>query len=277
MAKNLELTALPLTPWRKIALGTWNGGGDPSVYGTLEINARRLVARQKAIAERGGERPPTITAIVATAVARVLKRHPEINALIRFGRIYQRRSVTLFLQAAADDDGKELSGVTINQAEDKSLGEVMGEIRAKAQAIRAGNDPNFKQVKSAFGKIPAFLVGFVMNLISFLVYTLNLDLSGLGLPRDVMGSVMITSIGSIGLDQAFVPLVPYSRVPLLIAVGALGDQVRAEAGEIVVVPVFKLCVTFDHRLVDGLHAAKMAKQMRRLLETDEGLDEVGLV
>ena len=153
----------------------------------------------------------------------------------------------------------------------------MGEIRAKAQAIRAGTDPNFKQVKSAFGKIPAFLVGFVMNLISFLVYTLNLDLSGLGLPRDVMGSVMITSIGSIGLDQAFVPLVPYSRVPLLIAVGALGDQVRAEAGEIVVVPVFKLCVTFDHRLVDGLHAAKMAKQMRRLLETDEGLDEVGLV
>ena len=32
---------------------------------------------------------------------------------------------------------------------------------------------------------------------------------------------MITNIGSIGLDQAYVPLVPYSRVPILIALGAV--------------------------------------------------------
>ncbi len=273
---NVELEPLELSTWRKIALGSWGGGGDPSVYGILEINATKLIERQKRMAERTGEKAPTITAIVAAATAMVLKEHPQINGLIRLGRIYLRKTVTLFLQTAVDDEGKELSGVTIAEADKKRLPEIVAELKAKARAIREGKDPNFKKAKSTFSMIPAFLMRWLLNTISFLCYTLNLDLSGLGLPRDAFGSVMITSIGTLGLDQAFAPLVPYSRVPLLLAVGAVKEQPVVQEGQLSIAPVFKICATFDHRLIDGIHAAKMVKTMRRCLETEQGLEELGL-
>jgi pyruvate dehydrogenase E2 component (dihydrolipoamide acetyltransferase) len=273
---NVELTPVELSTWRKVALGTWGHGGDPSVYGTLELNAERIRARQQAWTARTGAKPPTITTIVARATAVVLKRHPQINGMIRWGKIYQRKDVAIFLQTAVDDDGKELSGFVVDKADEKSLEQIIDEVKTKALAIRRNEDAQFKKTKSTFKSIPAALMHFVLNLMSFLLYTLNLDLTGVGLPRDPFGSVMITSIGSLGLDMAYAPLVPYSRVPLLLAVGAIRDQPVIVDGKLAVAPVFKICATFDHRFIDGMHAAKMAKEMRRLLETEEGLDEVGL-
>jgi pyruvate/2-oxoglutarate dehydrogenase complex dihydrolipoamide acyltransferase (E2) component len=273
---NVELTPLELSSWRKIALGTWGHGGDPSVYGTLELDATRLLARQKQYAERTGKKAPTVTAVVAAATAAILRDYPQLNGMVRWGRIYLRKSVTLFLQAAADDAGRELSGLTIRDAEAKSLEQIVDEIAAKAQAIREDRDPAFKKIKGQFRVVPTFLVRFVLNVISFLTYTLNLDLSSLGAPRDAFGSVMITSIGSIGLDQAFAPLVPYSRVPLLLAVGAVRPQPVVVDGQLAVAPQFKICATFDHRFIDGVYAARMARALRRLLETDEGLESLGL-
>ena len=68
---------------------------------------------------------------------------------------------------------------------------------------------------------PAWAMRALLNAISFLMYTLNLDLKFLGLPRDPFGSVMLTSIGSLGLEEAFAPLVPYSRVPIVLALGSV--------------------------------------------------------
>jgi len=273
---NVELEPLPLTTWRKIALGSWGHGGDPSVYGILELNAGKILERQKRFAERTGTKAPTITAIVAAATAAVLRDHPQINGLIRWGRIYRRKTVTLFLQTAVDEHGQELSGVTIRDAEKKSLVDVVRELGEKARAIRDGRDENFKATKSAFKRIPAFLMRTLLNFVSFLTYTLNLDLHKIGIPRDAFGSVMITSIGTLGLDQAFAPLVPYSRVPLLLAVGAVKPSPVVVDGQLAVAPLFKICATFDHRFIDGIHAAKMAKSLRKHLETDEGLDTLGL-
>jgi pyruvate dehydrogenase E2 component (dihydrolipoamide acetyltransferase) len=118
---NVELEPIELTTWRKIALGSWRTAGDPSVYGTLELNAAKIEEHRKRFAERTGTKAPTITAIVAAATAAVLRDNPQINGLIRWGRIYKRKSVTLFLQTAVDDEGKELSGVTIRDAEHKAL------------------------------------------------------------------------------------------------------------------------------------------------------------
>jgi len=109
----------------------------------------------------------------------------------------------------------------------------------------------------------------VLDLLSFLSGTLNLDLSALGVPRDPFGSVMVTNIGSLGLEEAYVPLVPYSRVPLLIALGAVKEEAVVENGSIVVAKVVRAFATFDHRVLDGAHAAKMAKTLRRIFDDPE--------
>ncbi len=84
----------------------------------------------------------------------------------------------------------------------------------------------------------------------------------MGLPKDPFGSVMVTSVGSLGIDLAFAPLVPYSKVPLLISVGRINDEAKVVEGKIEIRPIMKLGITFDHRLIDGIHAAELAKTFK---------------
>jgi pyruvate dehydrogenase E2 component (dihydrolipoamide acetyltransferase) len=44
-----------------------------------------------------------------------------------------------------------------------------------------------------------------------------------------------------------------------------------ENGQIVVRPMLTLCATFDHRVVDGVHAAKLCGVLRTILADPEQL------
>src|SRR5512138_915468 len=106
-------------------------------------------------------------------------------------------------------------------------------------------------------------------MLSFLCYTLNLDLRRFGVASDPFGSLMITNIGSLGLDTAYAPLVPFSRVPLLFAIGETRDEVLVENGRPVVGKIMKVNATMDHRVIDGFHAARIAKVLREWMENPD--------
>jgi pyruvate dehydrogenase E2 component (dihydrolipoamide acetyltransferase) len=82
---------------------------------------------------------------------------------------------------------------------------------------------------------------------------------------------MITNVGSLGVDLAFAPLVPYSRVPILMAVGAVREAAVVKNGQVVVGQVLPLGVTIDHRLIDGVHGSKMYKMFLDLMRNPEKL------
>ena len=111
--------------------------------------------------------------------------------------------------------------------------------------------------------LPWRLVRSFLSLVSWLVYGLNLNLGFLGLPNDPFGSVMITNVGGMGIDVAWAPLVPYTRVPLLLALGTIRDKAVVENGEVKARPVLSIGVTFDHRLIDGVHAAQMSDEFKK--------------
>jgi hypothetical protein len=108
-----------------------------------------------------------------------------------------------------------------------------------------------------------------VSLLAFLLYTLNLDLRWAGAPKDAFGSAMVTNIGSLGLEEAYVPLVPYSHVPLLIAVGAVQEEAVVKEGTIVVSKILRCCATFDHRVLDGVHASRMSRSIRQTFDDPE--------
>ena len=74
---------------------------------------------------------------------------------------------------------------------------------------------------------------------------------------------MITNVSGFGLDTAYAPLVPYSKVPLVLAMGPVRDVPVIENGEIRVGKSLKLDMTIDHRLLDGSHAAKLADHLQQ--------------
>jgi pyruvate/2-oxoglutarate dehydrogenase complex dihydrolipoamide acyltransferase (E2) component len=176
------------------------------------------------------------------------------------------------LQVAMEDPetGKpDLSGTTIHKINELSLTEIIDTMEENVRKVRTRQDKALEQTRSTFANLPGFLVHWVLQLTSFLLHTLNLDLSRFGLPKDTFGSVLITNIGALGLDQAYVPLVPYTRVPIVIAVGKVKDEALVEDGEVVAGKVMNLCATFDHRFIDGAHAAILSKTIRKIFANPE--------
>jgi pyruvate dehydrogenase E2 component (dihydrolipoamide acetyltransferase) len=257
-----------MSAFRKIAIGTWRTVGDPSVYGTIELRMDRALAYLAAFNTKTGKRA-TVTHLVGKAAAAALRATPEANAILRFDRLYLRQNVGVFFQVALTDQGPDavdLSGLVVHDVDRKSLAELCDEFRQRVELVRERKDRAFERTRQTMKRVPALLLRFGLRLISFFAYTLNLNPSLFGLPRDAFGSIMITNVGSLGLDIAYPPLVPYSRVPILLAVGAVRDAPVAEGDRVVVGKTMNVSVTFDHRFIDGVHAASMARLLRAWIE-----------
>lgn len=266
---NLELEPIRrLSTFRRLALGTWRTTHDPSVYGSVTLRMDPALAYIDAFRAATGKRL-TINHLMARAVAAAFQRVPDANAILRRGRIYRRKRIGVFFQVARTDPETgqfDLSGATIHDPERKSLAAICDELDARFADVRADRDRALAGVRRLFDRLPLRLIPAVLDLTAFASYALNLDLGWAGVPRDAFGSVMITNIGSLGLEEAYVPLVPYSRVPILLALGAIRETPVARGGRVTVERTMKLCATFDHRVIDGAHAAAMAGTLRTWIE-----------
>jgi pyruvate/2-oxoglutarate dehydrogenase complex dihydrolipoamide acyltransferase (E2) component len=266
---NLDLVKkTDVSSFRKIAIGTWTTAYDPSVYGTMDIRMDEAMRYIAEFREKTGKRI-TVSHLMAKAMGAVFQEVPDANAVLRWNRVYLRKRIGAFFQVVMTDEGDgktDLSGATIYDLEQKSLVQIHDEFQAKVDLVRARKDQALESTRKTFLSIPYFLLNRVLKLISFFSYTLNLDLRWAGIPNDPFGSCMITNIGSLGLDKAYVPLVPYSRVPILVAVGAVKEAPIVEDGAIKVGKMMSVNATFDHRFIDGFHAAVMSRVLRKWLE-----------
>ncbi|MNT13158.1 branched-chain alpha-keto acid dehydrogenase subunit E2 [compost metagenome] len=260
------------SPFRKIAMGSWRTASDPSVYGLLEIDMTKALAYIKE-KEAQTKTKLSITHLVGKAAAIAMKERPEINGMIRFNRIYLRKHVDLFYQVNVpgsenDPVGKaSLTGVVVRAAEDLSVTQIAEALNNKAQAIKKGADSELTKSVDALKLVPWFFIRAVLNISSFINYEMGIPLTWFGMPRDAFGSIMITNIGGMGGDTAWAPLVTYSRVPILLTIG----QTRARpwvmpSGAIEARQVSRIGVTFDHRFMDGSHAAALGKIFERCFE-----------
>jgi pyruvate/2-oxoglutarate dehydrogenase complex dihydrolipoamide acyltransferase (E2) component len=266
---NLELVKKKdVSSFRKIALGTWQTTYDPSVYGTLELRMDDAMRYITDFREKTG-RKLTVSHLMAKAAAMVLAECPDANAIVRWNRVYLRKRIGIFFQVVMTDEGKgkeDLSGATLYDVERKSLAEIHDEFHDKVAMVRARKDPALEKTRKTFLGIPYFLLNRFMKMLSFLSFTLNLNLKRFGVPQDPFGSMMITNIGTLGLDTAYVPLVPYSRVPILLATGVVKEKAIVVDGRVEVGRVMAVNATFDHRLIDGFHAATMSRVLRQWIE-----------
>jgi pyruvate dehydrogenase E2 component (dihydrolipoamide acetyltransferase) len=211
----------------------------------------------------------TISHMMAKVAAMALKEVPDANAVLRWNRIYLRKRIGIFFQVVMTDEGDgktDLSGATIYDVEQKSLVEIYDDFNAKVDQVRKRQDPALESTRKTFLGVPYFALNRLLKLISFFSFTLNLDLRWAGIPSDPFGSMMITNVGSLGLDIAYVPLVPYARVPILLALGNVRDAPVVRDGKLGVGKIMKVNATFDHRFIDGFHASVLSRVMRDWFE-----------
>jgi pyruvate dehydrogenase E2 component (dihydrolipoamide acetyltransferase) len=246
-----------LSSWRRLALHAWPAPHDPTVYSTLQIDMTEAQPFLERLRRESGVRV-TPTHLVAKAIATALQRYPESNAIIRRQWVYQRESVDVFIQVAADD-GEDLGGTKIANADRKTVVEIARELAERAERIRAHRDPDMERTKSMLDRVPNFLLGSVMKLTEFATHGLGLDLTRFGLKPDPFGAVMVSNIGTFGIDWALAPMVPFSRCAIVLLVGTVQPRPLVVDGQVVARPVLIVGVTFDHRVMDGAQSARLAK------------------
>lgn len=252
-----------VTGWRKLARAAWGPPADPQFFGDLEVDAGALLEFQRQLRD-DGHAHVTVTHLVGRAVARALRETPGLSVRIAHGRQYPRSSVDVFF-IVSTAEGENLTGVKVVDADRKSVVELAAEVQDSAAAMRSGEDDSFTQVRRLLDVLPGWLLRPAINAGAWLTSDLDLDLPRLGLRRESFGGAMITSVGMWGVRRAYSPLASYYRVPVLVLVGAVEQRPAAVAGQVVVRPMLTLTATFDHRYVDGAHAARFADTVSEYL------------
>lgn len=247
--------------WRKLARATWGRPLDPQFFGDLDVDAQAMLSYLEMVRRATGVHV-TMTHLVGRALACGLAAVPELRVRLAHGREYERESVDLFFIVAADE-GRELTGVKISDADHKPAVELARELNRRCAAIASGTDPELGQGKALLTLLPPGLLRWALRAGAWLTSDLNLDLSRLGMPRQAFGGAMITSVGNWGVSHAYSPLAHYYRVPVLVLIGAVHDSPVAADGRVTIRPMLTLTATFDHRYADGFHAAQLADQIRR--------------
>jgi pyruvate dehydrogenase E2 component (dihydrolipoamide acetyltransferase) len=211
------------------------------------------------------ETPVTLTHYVAIIIAHCLGKYSELNHVLRGGKLYERLQTDVFISTLLRTaKGKDLSGFVVRDVTCKGLAEVAAECGAGATKLRHGEDREMARVQRLVEKMPNWLLRMMLNIQEFFQYTLNMSLGLFGLPKDRFGSVMVTNIGALGIDNALIPLSPYSRCAMIIGVGKPREAPVVENGDVVAGTCVTISFTFDHRYADGAHGAHVLRRFEKV-------------
>jgi len=78
------------------------------------------------------------------------------------------------------------------------------------------------------------------------------------------GTFSITNVGGIG-GEAATPIINYPEVAIL-ATLSIKDRVRVKNGQVTAIKTLPLCLSFDHRVIDGAEAARFMNDLVAKLE-----------
>jgi hypothetical protein len=173
--------------------------------------------------------------------------------------------VDVYCQVATDG-GNDLSGVKVRNAELKAISEVAAELEDSVRRVQERRDAGSERTKQTVLGVPSRLLGPLLRVVEYLTYERLFDLSRLGIAFDQFGSAMVSNVGSFGIANGLAPLVPATRVPVVLLLGEVADRPVARDGRVDVAPCMTIGCTFDHRVIDGYQAGKMARVVRHCLE-----------
>ena len=252
-----------LKGWRKIAAATWTNPADPQIFGDIDVDATSLLAFVEKSRAAGAK--VTVTHVVGKALAHAFAAHPDLNVRLYRNHFVRRPTVDIFFIVSAEE-GRELSGVKVERADEKPVVAIAKELADRAGRIRTGTDAEFGKTKTMMARTPRPLLSLAFRAAAWITTDRDKHLPNQGLPRQPFGSAMVTSVGMFGIKHAYAPLSPYYRVPLLVLVGEVTDKPVAMEGRIEIKPILTLSATLDHRYLDGFHAARLARSVTEYLD-----------
>ncbi len=235
------------SPWRKTAISIYGPPKDGKVYGTYEVDATPILSfieKRKAEGQR-----ITVTNVVTAALSRALYYDvPEMNCLVRRGKLVQRDDASVFIAVA--QAGKNVTGIVIPNAQEMTVTEIAQYQQKKLEKTYSGQKKAYG-IQYSIAKIPWPFRKWVVKFIKWWVVDNGFRLPFLKLKSNPFGSITLSNIGVFGLSTGYLSLFPISNLPATIAMGKIMEKPVVVNGEITIRPMLPFSGTFDHRVVEG--------------------------
>ncbi len=237
---------------------------------SIEIDeAEKLVRRLRS----EGYKNIGLLHVILAAYVRVVSQRPALNRFVSGQRIYARHTIDVNMAIK-----KELSldaPDTMIKARFKptdSLFEVYDKFNAlveKNNNMESSSD--FDGVANALTKMPRFVF-------RFFVWAINkLDYHG-WLPKMLLdvspfhGSMIITSMGSLGIQPIYHHIYDFGNLPIFISYGARRTNLVYDSeGNVTKKHFVDIKVVTDERIVDGYYYASAFKMLKRIMKNPEQL------
>lgn len=243
-------------PWRQMAAAIFDKPRDGKISGIRDFNMDE-VAKTMTEWNKNGHRV-TYTHVFMSMMGRALAEYaPELNAHCQWGKTIARESIVV--STAVSVNSKDLTTVKIQDADQKSIFEIAEETNNFVKERRSGNDDKAMSKRNTLAKIPWPFRKWLYQTLHWTTYELGLEIPGTGLSKDMFGSVLISNIGSLGVEYGIPALMPASNLSFVFAIGKAHQKPVIQNGQVVPSMILPVAATFDHRVADGHHISKLVK------------------
>ena len=254
-----------VTSFRKLAIGAWKHPVDPSTYGEIDVEVDPILSYIDHYND-SHETHVTLLHFFVKAFADCLAHIPELNRVLMGNKLYHRKEHSIFVTTLLR--GKhhaDLSGFSILNPEELNLKELSDYCLNASKQLRRGTDRPIHRLRRLLNFLSEPLARRFIQFADFLMYSLNINLSFLGLPKDRFGSMVVSHVGVFGLKNASIPLFGFSRTPYAVSIGAIQKRLIKDTDASIKEERFvTITFTIDHRVIEGWHAGLFVRRLRKL-------------
>lgn len=251
-----------LSVTRKLFNVFWPNSREAAIYSEIEVPAEEMLNHLERLNLESSVKV-SVSHYICKAVAETIRQNPVVHQVVRLGGIYERKDINIFFQVASGPEGEPSDGVLIRNADQKNLKEIAVDFRNQLREIqkKSGKPPSL--VERGVQVMPRFLIALGLRLCDWFFYQLNLWSPILGVPRDPLGSAMVSNVGALDSEGGFPLTNRYYCNPFTLVLGKVSEVPVVREGQVVPGKVFRFHILLDHRVIDGSHFAKIIRSLKQ--------------
>ncbi len=239
---------------------------------TLNIEKTEKFCREKV---KEGKKNFSILHVMLAAYVRMLSQRPALNRFVSGQKIYSRDDEIVINMAIKRE-------MTID-AEDTMIkvvfhpGDTIDDVYEKfnkvvTETLEKGAGSSFDKTAKLLTCIPGIFFRWTVSLLNFLDYFGWLPKVLTNEVSPFHGSMIITSMGSLGIKPIYHHLYDFGNLPVFLSYGSKQTEYRLNAdGTVYKHRYIDLKAVTDERIVDGFYYASCFKIIKRCVENPEEL------
>lgn len=238
---------------------------------TLDISKTEAFCREKV---KAGYKNFTVLHVFIAAYVRAISQRPAGNRFVSGQKIYARNNieVVMAIKKKMSIDGEETC-IKVEFEPTDTVDDVYRKFnKVVAESIGDGSENKVDSTAKILNRIPGLVLRWTIKFLNFLDYFGKL-------PRKLTklspfhGSMIITSMGSLGIRPIYHHIYDFGNLPIFFAYGAKRTEYTLDGdGNVIKKRVIDLKAVTDERICDGFYYASAFKIMKRCFENPEVLE-----